>query len=91
MRSNMKQSHEQLYTAELGDRGRLVLPASLRNQLGLTEGDKFVITLEEDGSLRLTSLRTNISRLRGSLKQKSKNRRLVDELIAERRAEASLE
>jgi AbrB family looped-hinge helix DNA binding protein len=91
MRRNLKQSHMPVYTVELGDRGRLVLPASLRNELGLAEGDRFVLTLEGDGSIHLASLRSNISRLRGSLKHKSKNRSLVDELIAERRAEAAIE
>ncbi|MBW4551012.1 MAG: AbrB/MazE/SpoVT family DNA-binding domain-containing protein [Aphanocapsa sp. GSE-SYN-MK-11-07L] len=46
--------HPKLYV-----RGRLVLPASLRKRIGLQEGDRLVISVELDQSLRLVSLKRN--------------------------------
>jgi AbrB family looped-hinge helix DNA binding protein len=76
------------YTVELDGRGRLVIPASVRAQLDLGEGDKLLLTLEGNKTVRLTSLRPNISRFNGILKRVRRKRSLVDELIAERRAES---
>jgi bifunctional DNA-binding transcriptional regulator/antitoxin component of YhaV-PrlF toxin-antitoxin module len=44
------------YAIRAGERGRLVLAASLRKRIGLQEGDRLVITIEADNSLRLVSL-----------------------------------
>jgi AbrB family looped-hinge helix DNA binding protein len=91
MLHHQSEFNKDLHTVELGARGRLVLPATVRNKLELNEGDKFMLTLEKDGSVRLTNLRSNIAKLRGVLKQHRKGRKLVDELIAERKAEAKSE
>ena len=79
------------YTLNLGARGRLVLPAPLRQLLGLKEGDRLVVTVQADGSLRLISLREQVSRLQGVFKDIAPFVSLVDELIAERREEARRE
>ncbi len=76
------------FALHLGARGRLVLPAPIRKRLGLKEGDRLVLTLEPDGTLRLTSLREQVKKLRGLLKDLAPGRSLVDELIRDRRAEA---
>ncbi len=52
-------------TIELGEQGNLVLPESIRHHLDLQPGEKLIVTLEPDGSLRLTSLRTQIQNLQG--------------------------
>ena len=84
-------AHARTYPLELGARGRLVLPAGVRRQLELSTGSQLVLTVEPDGSLRLTSARATAERLRGLLAGVSPERRLTEELIAERRAEARAE
>ncbi len=75
----------------LGDRGRLVLPASLRRQLRLQSGDRLLLAVEPDGTLSLVSARERAHQLRGLFRDLAPNRSLVDELLAERRAEAERE
>ncbi len=79
------------YTLNLGARGRLVLPAPLRERLGLKEGDRLVLNVQTDGSLRLISLREQVSNLQGIFKNITPGVSLADELIAERREEARWE
>lgn len=78
------------YRARLGDRGRLVLPADLRRAAGLHEGDEFLISIESDG-LRLVSRRELARAGRGAFAHFVPGRSIVDELIADRRAEAARE
>jgi len=63
----------------------------VRRQLELSTGSRLVLTVERDGSLRLTSAHATAERLRGLLAAVSPERRLSEELIAERRAEARAE
>ncbi len=79
------------YTLHLGARGRLVLPASIRERLNLKEGDRLVLTVEADGSLRLLSLREQVRKLQGLFKNIAPGVSLADELIQERREEARRE
>jgi len=71
----------------VGDKGRLVIPASIREQFGWETGTELLIVQTEWG-IELCTRDALISRLRGSLKSDTS---LVDELIAERRAEAARE
>jgi AbrB family looped-hinge helix DNA binding protein len=57
------------YVLQVGAKGRLVLPALLRKQLDLQQGDRVLLTVEPDGNLRLTSLKAQVKRLRGILKR----------------------
>jgi AbrB family looped-hinge helix DNA binding protein len=75
------------YTIRAGDRGRLVLPASLRKQIGLQAGDRFVITVEPDQSLRLVNLKHQVQKAEGLFKDLAPGISLANELIQERRAE----
>jgi AbrB family looped-hinge helix DNA binding protein len=82
------------YTLHLGHRGRLVLPAEVRHRLDLKDGDRLILTVETDGSLRLQSAREAARHGRGLLRQllpPLEDRCLSEELIAERRAEAERE
>jgi AbrB family looped-hinge helix DNA binding protein len=79
------------YTVQLGARGRIVLPAELRRQLDLHEGDRLVLVQEEPGVLRLLSAREAAQRLRGALRPWTEGRSLVDELARERRLSAARE
>jgi len=79
------------YTLALGERGRLVLPARLRQRLGLQAGDRLILTLDAGGGLHLVSAREQARRLYGLYEQLAPGRSLADELIAERRDEARRE
>lgn len=84
-------SHADAFPVQLGDRGRLVLPAEIRKRLKLREGDALIVTVQPDGSLRLTSPDQIVRETRGVYRTRAGRRSLVDELIAERRAEAKRE
>lgn len=76
----------------VGDRGRLVLPAAVRAELGLKSGSRMLVSAEEDGSVRLRPYRSVADRGRGMLAALVPDGvSLVDELLAERRREAARE
>lgn len=77
-------------TVRVGRQGRLVIPVQIRAALGMSAGDqvglrvdgsKLVIERPEDALAELRRLGDGISRQRS----------LVDELLAQRRAEAAAE
>jgi AbrB family looped-hinge helix DNA binding protein len=74
----------------IGDRGRLVLPAAVRTELGLSAGSRLLLSTEPDGSLRLRPYRAVADAGRGLLAELGSSS-MVDELIAERRAAAAAE
>lgn len=75
----------------MGDRGRLVLPASVRAELGLEPGARLVLRLEDDGSVRLRPYRAIAKECRGLFADIARESSLVEELLAERRAESARE
>jgi AbrB family looped-hinge helix DNA binding protein len=75
----------------MGDRGRLVLPASVRSALGLKRGTRMLVSTEDDGSLRLRPYRAVADQSRGLFADLAEGGSLVDELLAERRADAKRE
>ncbi len=74
----------------LGRQGRLVIPAALRRSLGLADGDTLV-TRQEQGRLVREKPETIKQRLRSRFSRVPADRRLVDELLAERRQAAQRE
>jgi AbrB family looped-hinge helix DNA binding protein len=74
----------------LGRQGRLVIPAPLRRALELAEGDRLVARQEAD-RLVLEKPDRIKSRLKARFAQVPSERALVDELIAERREQFSIE
>jgi AbrB family transcriptional regulator (stage V sporulation protein T) len=74
----------------VGDRGRLVLPSAVRRELDLKPGTHMLLSTENDGSLRLRSYRAVAEQSRGLLRRLPGGS-MVDELLAERRAEADRE
>jgi AbrB family looped-hinge helix DNA binding protein len=74
----------------LGRQGRLVIPAPLRRSLGLEEGDRLVARQEAD-RLVLEKPEQIKQRLKARFAQVPSERRLVEELIAERREESRQE
>lgn len=74
----------------LGRQGRLVIPASLRRSLGLEEGDRLVA--RQDGNRLVLEKPEQIKqRLKARFAQVPAERRLVEELLAERRQESRRE
>jgi AbrB family looped-hinge helix DNA binding protein len=74
----------------IGERGRLVLPSSVRKELDLRPGTPMLLSTEQDGSLRLRPYRVVAEQGRGLLRDLAGGS-MVDELIADRRAEAARE
>jgi len=70
----------------LGRQGRIVIPAQLRRSLGLKEGDRLVAR-QEANRLVLEKPEQIKQRLKERFSQVPAERRLVKELIAERREE----
>lgn len=70
----------------MGDRGRLVIPAEVRNAAGLTEGTKLVLFATDAGLVLMTR-----PQLRRRVAEDLEGLDLVGELLAERRAAAAAE
>ena len=75
---------------QIGAQGRLVIPAALRKALHLKPGDRLVAR-QVGESLVLERRETVIKRLQSLFAHIPKDVSLVDELIAERREEATRE
>lgn len=74
------------YRLVVGDRGRVVLPADLRERAGLAPGTAMTLLEAPDGLVLLTR-----DQLLARVRQDLKGLDLVGELLAERRAEADRE
>ena len=79
------------FSVTVGDRGRLVLPAALRALLHISRNDRVVLTLERDGSVRLSASRDKIDSAMGMYARLAHGRDPVAELIRERRRAARAE
>ena len=77
-------------TLVLGQQGRLVIPAEVRNALGLAPGDR--LHLHVSGQrLVLERQQDAAAELRGLAARVPPGRSLVEELLAERRTSAASE
>ena len=74
------------YTATMGDRGRLVVPAELRERAGLHEGRPVVLVESPQGLLLLTR-----EQLRDLVRSGLEGKDLVSQLLADRHSAASVE
>jgi len=73
------------------DGGKLVIPASMRRQLGIGTGDTVLVDVD-NGELRVRSVTRAIERARAILRKHIPDGvSLADELIADRRREAERE
>lgn len=68
--------------------GRMVLPRSVRDALGVTGSGIVVLSVDGD-EVKLTSMRQSINRAQALYRQHATNDLTVDDFIAERRAEAA--
>jgi AbrB family looped-hinge helix DNA binding protein len=78
-------------TVVLGESGRIVLPAAIRNEFGLKTGDRLTIAINGNRieilsmDMALKEIRESIVDQRGSMKG------LLDEFLEERREQARRE
>lgn len=75
----------------VADRGRIVLPADVREQLEIKDGDRLWLVVDPDGTIRVQTRAVIIRNMQGAFAHLSPERNAVDELIAERRREAAME
>lgn len=84
-------SYQRPETIRIREGGRIVIPAAVRAALGVGPGDD-LIAVVEDGELRLTTRAAKLRRLQERVRLLDKGSgSVVDEFIAERRAEAERE
>ena len=74
----------------VANNGRMVLPKSVREALGVTQGGAVVLSIEGD-VVKLTSIRQSVAQAQALYRQHATNDLSVDDFIAERRAEAARE
>ncbi|MEO6866987.1 MAG: AbrB/MazE/SpoVT family DNA-binding domain-containing protein [Gaiellales bacterium] len=75
----------------MGRQGRIVIPAGLRSSLGLEEGTRLLVRVERD-ELRITTIAQSVAHARAQVTALvPQDVNLIDELIAERRADAASE
>jgi AbrB family transcriptional regulator, stage V sporulation protein T len=81
-----------IYSAKLIKGGKIVIPAELRREFGLKEGDTLVLE-REGGGIAIKSYEQVVREVQAKFKAMlgGQSRSMVDELIAERRAEAARE
>lgn len=71
--------------------GKLVIPASMRRELGISTGDTVMVDID-NGELRVRSLSKALERARAILRRHiPEGVNLADELSADRRSEAEHE
>lgn len=89
---NSHSSFDQNNVVSLSANGRVLIPSVIRQSLNLSEGDRFVIQADEHDDIRLFCLRDRIASAEGLFKDFApKTGSVADELIAERRIEATQE
>jgi AbrB family looped-hinge helix DNA binding protein len=77
------------HRAKIGPRGRLIIPAAQRRELGLEVGDDVILTIK-DNELRVSTLRHRIERVQALVRKRNpRGERLSEALIRHRRAEAA--
>jgi AbrB family looped-hinge helix DNA binding protein len=75
---------------KVGPKGRVVVPAPIRRELGIEEGTELLARVEGDGIV-LEPRSAAVKRIQALFAHIPRDVSLVDELIAERRQEARRE
>jgi AbrB family looped-hinge helix DNA binding protein len=71
---------------KLGNAGRIVIPAAMREEMGVKPGDTLIAEVK-DGELRLISRRMALRQVQAEMaKYRKPGESVVDEFLAERRA-----
>ena len=79
------------HMTKLGKGGRLVIPAAVRKLIGVSEGDDLILRYR-DGRIEVMTVRQAVEAAQSLVARfVPGDRRLVEELLAERRTEAEHE
>lgn len=81
------------YHAKVIAGGKIVIPAELRREFGIKDGDSLVIERDEQGSMVLKTYQQVVREVQAEVRAMTTHRdgSIVDELLAERRADARQE
>jgi AbrB family looped-hinge helix DNA binding protein len=80
------------YTTRLERSGRILIPAAVRRQLGLSEGSQVLVKVEASGTLQVTSRSQVLAKVRQQIRKYiPAGEDLAEELIRDRRAEVERE
>ena len=88
MSTNLIDGHSDSAVVAMGDRGRIVIPQAIREAAGLKAGDRLIVSRGEHGITLMTRDEAE-ARMWANMVDPATS--LVDELIADRRAQASKE
>ena len=81
-----------VYHVTVDERGRVMLPTDVRENLKIGEGDRIALIFEDDGTMSLKTRDVAINNLRGMFKHLAPtDHNASDDLIAERRRQARME
>lgn len=81
-----------VFQVTIADRGRLVLPAEIRERLHIRDGDRVAVSLEADGTVEIETRDVAIGKMRGMFSHLAPKDHLAsDDLIAGRRRQAKRE
>lgn len=78
------------HTIKLGQHGRMIIPAEVRHTLGLKEGDELLLSTG-DKRIVLETQEAILERLYTAVGQPPEGKLVSEELLRERREEATLE
>ena len=85
---NRKIRRESPFKVRIAAGGRIVIPAEVRQELGVKDGEEVLLTRDEEG-FRITTYQKGIRRAQALFAQmKSEDRSSADDLLCERRVEA---
>ena len=79
------------HSAKIVEGGKIVIPADVRKQLGVVDGDSIIFEKRDDGTVLMRSHIDVVRDIQRSVRAKIKVPFTVDDFIAERRAEADRE
>jgi AbrB family looped-hinge helix DNA binding protein len=86
-----KMWHKVTETVVLGESGRIVLPSTIRKELGLKAGDRLTVT-SDAGAIRILSRKMALASIRAGIrKQRGNLDGILDEFLKEKREEAERE
>jgi AbrB family looped-hinge helix DNA binding protein len=87
----MQRQFREIYRAKVDPAGRVVIPAEVRDRLGIACGDQVILRAQHDG-VRIETFRQALRRAQRYFAQLPKEEiSVTDELIRNRREEASRE
>ena len=79
------------YHAKVIAGGKIVIPAELRREFGIKDGDSLVIERDEKGGLVLKTYEQVVREVQAEFRAMGGDRYSVDDFLADRRREADLQ